>query len=79
VIEAVDPITIVPISMSNTYKVFDGPYMLWICIWMCPYHITAGLADPAFGSKLEFWARVIEDRLHQHILVKDAKMDIDDS
>ncbi len=54
-IEAVDPIKTDPTSMSNTYKVFHNFHMLWICIWMCPYNITAALVDQAFGSYLEFW------------------------
>jgi hypothetical protein len=54
VIEAVDPIQIDLTSMSNTYNAFDNLHMLWMCIWMCPYHITAALIDQAFGSELEF-------------------------
>ena len=49
-IDAVDSIKIDPTSMSNTYKVFDNLHMLWMCIWMCPYKITAALVDQAFGS-----------------------------
>jgi hypothetical protein len=30
--------------------------MLWMCIWMCPHHITAAHADQAFGILLEIWA-----------------------
>jgi Ran GTPase-activating protein (RanGAP) involved in mRNA processing and transport len=41
--------------MLNTYKVFDNLHMLWMCIWMCPYHIKAALKDHAFGSELEIW------------------------
>ena len=33
------------ISMSNTYKVFDNLHMMWMCIWMCPNHITVALLD----------------------------------
>jgi hypothetical protein len=55
VIEALDPIKIDPTSMSNTYKVFDNLHMLWMCIKICPYIITATLVDQAFGSHIEFW------------------------
>ena len=54
-IEAVDPITIDPKSMSNIYKVFDNLHMLSMCTWMCPYPITAALIDHACGSELEIW------------------------
>jgi hypothetical protein len=30
----------VPISVSNIYKVFGNLHMLWMCIWMCLYHVT---------------------------------------
>ena len=30
-------------------------HMQWICIWMCPYNITATLLQEVFGSHLEFW------------------------
>ena len=36
--------------------VFDILYMLWMCIWMCPHHITAAHANLAFGILLEIWA-----------------------
>ena len=32
VMEALDPINILPTSMSNTYKVFDNLHMMWMCI-----------------------------------------------
>ena len=54
-IEAVDPIQIDLTSMSGIYKVFDNLHMLWMCIWMCPHHITAAHVDQAFGILLEFW------------------------
>jgi hypothetical protein len=53
VIEAVDPIKIDPTSMSDTCKVFVNLHMLWMCIWMRPYNITAALIDQALGSHLE--------------------------
>ena len=53
-LEAVDPNKIAPISMSSIYKVFDNLHMLWMCIWMCPHHITAAHVDHAIGSELEF-------------------------
>ncbi len=51
-IDAVDPIKIDPTSMSDTCKVFDNVHMQWMCIWMCPYNITAALIDQALGSHL---------------------------
>ena len=41
--------------MPDTCKVFDNLHMLWMCIWMCPYNITATLIDQALGSHLEIW------------------------
>ncbi len=37
-------------------KVFDKPYMLWMCIWMCPHHVMVLHADQAFGILLEIFA-----------------------
>jgi hypothetical protein len=28
-------------SLSYTHKVFHNLHMLWMCIWMSPYHLTA--------------------------------------
>jgi hypothetical protein len=30
-------------------------YDKWMCIWMCPYNITAALIDQALGSHQEMW------------------------
>ncbi len=56
VIEAVDPTHIHLTSMVSIYKVFDNFYMLWMCIWMCPHHVTAAHAHQAVGILLEIWA-----------------------
>jgi len=37
-------------------KVFEKLHMLWMCIWMCPHHVTAAHADQAFSILLEIWA-----------------------
>ena len=55
-IEAVDPIQIDLTSMSDIYKVSDNLNMLWMCIWMCPYHVLGAHADQAFGILLEILA-----------------------
>ena len=47
---AYDPTHIHPTSMSYILKVFDNLYMIWMCIWMCPQHITATHADQAFWN-----------------------------
>ena len=47
-IEAVHPIQIDFKSLSNTCKVVDNLHMQWMCIWMCPYLITAAFSDQAF-------------------------------
>jgi hypothetical protein len=65
VIEAVDPIQIAPISMSSIYKVFDNLHLLWMCIWMCPYHIIAALVDQTLGNGLVFWVT-----LRQQLMMK---------
>ncbi len=49
VVKAVDPIKIDPTSFSNTCKLFDNLHMQLMCIWMCPYHITAAFVDKIFG------------------------------
>ena len=54
-IEAVDPIKTDPTSMSDSCKMFGNYYMQWMCIWMCPYIITAALIDQSLGSHLEIW------------------------
>ena len=56
VIEAVDPTHIHLTSTSYIYKGFDNLHMLWMCIWMCPDHVTAAHADQALGILLEIWA-----------------------
>ena len=56
VIEAVDPTHIHLTSILYIYKVFDNHYMLWMCIWMCPHHVTAARTHQAFGISLEIWA-----------------------
>ena len=35
---------------------FDNLYMLWMCIWMCPHHVTAAHADQACGILPQIWA-----------------------
>ena len=47
-----------PTSMTNTYKAFHNLHMMWMCIWMSHYHITAAYvlgAGQAFGSYLAFY------------------------
>ena len=29
--------------------------MLWMCIWMSPYHVTVSLINQAFGRNLDLW------------------------
>ena len=55
VMEALDPINILPTSMSNTYKVFDNLHMMRMCTWMCPNHTMAALIVQVFGSDSEIW------------------------
>ena len=54
-IEAVDPIKIDPISMSDTCKVFENLHMQWMCIWMRAYNIRAALIDQTLGSNRAIW------------------------
>ncbi len=35
---------------------FDNLYMLWMCTWMCPHHITAAHADQACRILPQIWA-----------------------
>ena len=49
-IEAVDPSTTHLTSLLYIYKVFDNLYMLWMCIWMCPHHITDAHAEQALWN-----------------------------
>ena len=66
-VEAVDSAQIDLISMSSIYKVFDNLHMLWMCIWMCPYHIIAALVDQTLGNGLVlvFWVT-----LRQQLMMK---------
>ena len=36
-----------PTSIPNIWKVVDNFYMLWMCLWMWPYHVTASLIGQA--------------------------------
>ena len=48
-----------PIFISHPYyiyKVFDNLYMLWMCIWMCPQHVTAAHVNQACGNLPQIWA-----------------------
>ncbi len=50
VVEAVDPFQMTPTSMSNTYKVFHNPHMLYMCIRMSHYHVTTDHFCQSFGD-----------------------------
>ena len=50
--EATDPFKWAPTSISNTYKVFHNLHMLWMCMRICPYHVTSALVRQAVGSYL---------------------------
>jgi len=39
--------------------------MLWMCIWMCPHHVTAAHVDQACGVLPQIWAS-----LSWHLMVK---------
>ena len=44
-VEAMDPSKMLaPTSMPKTKKVFRNFHLIWMCIWISPYHIAAGLA-----------------------------------
>ena len=45
-----DPIPDTLTSMANTCEVCQYLHMLWICIWMCPHHVTPALVGNAFGG-----------------------------
>jgi hypothetical protein len=53
VVEAINPFTWAPTSMPNTYKAFHNLHMLWMCIWMSPYHVTTDPVVQAFGSEIK--------------------------
>ena len=55
IVEARHPSNMAPTSVLSTYEVFHNFHMLWMCIWMTPFHITASLTKQAVGSCLEFW------------------------
>ena len=86
ILEAVDPFKMAQTSMSYTYKVIRNLHMLWMCIWISPYHTTIALIVKTFGiqnsgcllrSKPQSEAQhgaVLEDRPIQagsHINIKD--------
>ena len=50
VIEAMDPFKLAPTSMSNTCKLCHHLHMLWMCMWICPYNVTASLFCHTFGK-----------------------------
>jgi len=51
VIEAMDPFKWAPTWMSNTYNLFRNLHIhiMWKCICICPYHVTAALVGQDFG------------------------------
>ena len=55
VVKAIESLKRAPISMSNKYNVCDNLHMLWMCIWMSPYHDRAAPVFHAFGSFPESW------------------------
>lgn len=54
VVETEDPFKWAPTSMPNRYKVFHNSqplyahYILWMCIWMNPFHVIAVFDGLAF-------------------------------
>ena len=56
-IEANDPFMWGLTSMSNTFIEFHNLHLFWMCIFICPYRVTAALANQAVGSYryLEFY------------------------
>jgi len=38
-VEARYPSKMTPTSMLNIYEVFHNIHVLWMCIWMSPYHM----------------------------------------
>ncbi len=48
--EAIDPFKMPPTPMSNIWKLFQKVKLLWMCIWMSPYHAIPALVDQAFGG-----------------------------
>jgi len=54
-VKAIYPSKMAPASLSNTYEVYHKLRMRWMCIWMSLYHVTAIIAEQAFGSCLELW------------------------
>ena len=42
-------------AKQNSLRPFDNLYMLWMCICMCPHHLTAAHVDQAFGILLQIW------------------------
>jgi len=52
VVEALDSFKKAPIWISIIFKVVDNLYMLWMCLWMRPYHVTASLIGQAFRMLL---------------------------
>lgn len=55
IVEAKHPSNMAPTSVLSTYEVFHSFHMLWMCIWMTPFHVTASLTKQAFGSCLKLW------------------------
>jgi hypothetical protein len=53
-----------PTSMLNIYEVFYNLRMLWMCIWMTSYHVTASVSlAKSLEVYLEF--RVVPQRGNQ--------------
>ena len=52
VVEALDPFKTAPISFQTHTKCFTNLHMLWMCQWMCSYHVIAALIGQAFAWDL---------------------------
>ena len=47
VVEELDSFKKAPTSIPNICKVVVNLYMLWMCLWMWPYHVTASIIGQA--------------------------------
>ena len=42
------------------YRMFLNLHMLWMCLCVSLYHLTAALVGEAFGGFLEIWLALLE-------------------
>ncbi len=52
-VEALDPLGLVPTSTLSMHKVFDNVHMLWMGIWIHHHAVTTAVVSQDLGGRLK--------------------------